>query len=107
MDAILQYPDASWNLDNHTNQLVPFFFKGAGAGVLSDLADQRDPIRGYYRDNTEMAQWLLSTAWVKGNDPTPTPKPSVSPKPSEKPEPSIKPSPTTKPGKPGLPKTGV
>ncbi|MFT3887720.1 MAG: alkaline phosphatase [Arachnia sp.] len=112
VDAIQQYPDVSWNSDNHTNQLVPFFFKGAGAEALDELADQRDPIRGHYLDNTEMAQWLLSTAWVKGDgpDPEPTTKPDPEPTTKPDPEPTTKPdpTPTAKPGdKPGLPSTGV
>ena len=120
VDAILQYPEVSWNSDNHTNQLVPFFFKGAGAEALGDLADQRDPIRGHYLDNTEMAQWLLAAAWAKGDDPEPSVAPTPSSKPSTSPtvkpsaSPTAKPSmsPTTKPAdrpksKPGLPKTGV
>ncbi|MDF1487067.1 alkaline phosphatase [Tessaracoccus caeni] len=76
-DAIKQYPDVSWNSGNHTNQLAPFFFHGAGSDALNTLADQRDPIRGHYLDNTEMAQWLLTSAWADKEDPEPEPEPEV------------------------------
>nr|WP_219820237.1 alkaline phosphatase [Pseudoclavibacter sp. RFBI5] len=68
----LDYATHSWNSTNHTNQLVPFFYKGAGAEQLTALADQRDPLRGHYLDNTEMAQWLLTSAWVEVAPPAPT-----------------------------------
>lgn len=115
-NAIVEYPEASWNSDNHTNQLVPFFVKGANADDVLALADQRDTLRGHYLDNTEMALWLLGTAWVAGDTPEPSPSPSASASPSPSatasPTPSAQPSsqpstqPTSAPGKPGLPKNG-
>ncbi|MFT3888917.1 MAG: alkaline phosphatase [Arachnia sp.] len=65
VNPIVDYPQVSWNTKNHTNQLVPFFFKGAGADVVRSLADARDPLRGAYLDNTELATWLLNTAWTR------------------------------------------
>jgi alkaline phosphatase len=39
----------------HSNQLVPFYAKGAGAEIYKKLADQSDPVRGNYLDNTEIS----------------------------------------------------
>jgi alkaline phosphatase len=40
----------------HSNQLVPFYAKGAGSYfIYKNLANQFDPIRGYYIDNTEIS----------------------------------------------------
>ncbi len=39
----------------HTNLLVPFFVRGAGAEVLLGHADEVDPVVGSYIDNTEVA----------------------------------------------------
>lgn len=38
----------------HSNQLVPFYAKGAGAELYNGVADQADPKRGSYLDNTEI-----------------------------------------------------
>ena len=59
----------SWNSDNHTNQLVPFFYRGAGAERITELGSKLDLVRGHYLDNTSMATWLLSDAWVAAEEP--------------------------------------
>lgn len=48
-------PTMSWNSGDHTNQLIPFFAKGVGAEIFKKLADEKDPIRGFYLDNTEIS----------------------------------------------------
>jgi alkaline phosphatase len=50
-----QMPGMSWNSGDHTNQLIPFYAKGAGAELFKKLADSTDPVRGAYMDNTEIA----------------------------------------------------
>lgn len=109
-----QLPNVTWHSDQHANQLVPFFVKGAGAEELGAQTVGRDQVRGRYFDNTTFAQWILNDAWVQGDTPpstpspepseTPAPAPSETPKPSE--QPTSKPSPTTPGKKPGLPSTG-
>jgi alkaline phosphatase len=47
-------PGASFNSGDHSNSLIPVFAKGAGAGLLAGYADQTDPVRGRYVDNTEI-----------------------------------------------------
>jgi alkaline phosphatase len=47
----LKYKGYYW----HSNQLVPFYAKGAGAEIYKKLADQFDPVRGNYLDNTEIS----------------------------------------------------
>lgn len=64
-------PTHTWNSDNHTNQLVPFFSKGAGADQIAALGTGRDTVRGHYLDNTSMAAWLLDEAWAEAEDPEP------------------------------------
>ncbi len=41
---------------HHTNNLVPFYAKGAGTDVLMLFADEEDPVIGKYLDNTEIAE---------------------------------------------------
>lgn len=48
-------PTMTWNSGNHTNQLVPLYAKGSGAEIFKKLADQKDPVRGPYLDNTEIS----------------------------------------------------
>jgi len=47
-------PIMAWNSGDHTNQLIPFFAKGAGAELFKKLANEQDPVRGAYLDNTEL-----------------------------------------------------
>ena len=53
-------PIMAWNSGNHTNQLIPFFAKGAGSELFKKLADQQDPVRGAYLDNTELSVAIRS-----------------------------------------------
>lgn len=59
-------PTMTYNVGGHSNQLVPFFSKGAGADAFQTFADQNDPtiakyfgaafgINGDYLDNTEIS----------------------------------------------------
>lgn len=41
-----------WNSAGHTNQLVPLYARGAGAGELAARATMPDPVRGAYLDTT-------------------------------------------------------
>ena len=66
-----KYASHSWNSGDHTNQLVPIFFKGANAAEVAALATKTDTVRGAYMDNTDVAKWLLNTAWV-ANEEAPT-----------------------------------
>ncbi|MGH1978505.1 alkaline phosphatase [Rothia sp. L_38] len=71
--GIGQYPTHSWNSGDHTNMLVPFFSKGAGAAELEAATVGRDQVRGRYLDNTSLANWLLDTKWVASAEPIPAP----------------------------------
>ena len=55
-----QVPGLHWNIDSHTNSLVPFFARGAGSRRFEACADQKDPVRGPYLDNAEVGRVLLS-----------------------------------------------
>lgn len=49
---------------DHTNQLVPFFFKGAGAGDIKSSVVDTDKVRGAYIDNTTIARLTLDKWWA-------------------------------------------
>ena len=59
-------PGATFNSGDHTNSLVPLYAIGAGAELLAGYADQWDPVRGFYVDNTEIFQ-------VMNGNPVPVP----------------------------------
>jgi alkaline phosphatase len=51
-------PKLSWRSTNHTNALVPFHVKGAGSEQFMNVADEMDPMRGRYLDNTDVAKTI-------------------------------------------------
>jgi len=53
-------PEMQWNSSGHTNSLVPFFAKGAGAQLFEETLDGRDTVRGPYIDNTDIANVIFS-----------------------------------------------
>ena len=52
-------PGMEWFTGSHSNSLVPIYAKGGAAGLLQDYADQEDPVRGRYIDNTEIAKFIF------------------------------------------------
>jgi len=56
-------PAMEWHSKNHTNSLVPFFAKGAGAEKFTETIDGNDPLRGPYIDNTDIANTIF-TLWL-------------------------------------------
>jgi alkaline phosphatase len=55
-----QVPGMEWHSESHTNSLIPLFALGDAARLFHPFADQIDPVRGRYIDNTELAQVLLA-----------------------------------------------
>jgi alkaline phosphatase len=53
-------PGMQWNSDSHTNSLIPFFAKGDAAELFRSYADEKDPVRGLYIDNTEVAKLIFN-----------------------------------------------
>ena len=53
-------PGMEWHSDSHTNQLVPLYAKGFGTALLDRYADEHDPVRGRYLDNTELAHVMFA-----------------------------------------------
>jgi alkaline phosphatase len=51
-----QLPVMEWHSTGHTNLLIPLYAKGDAAAQFAPLADETDPLRGAYVDNTEIAQ---------------------------------------------------
>jgi alkaline phosphatase len=54
-------PGMEWHSVNHTNSLLPLYAKGDAARMFRRYADQYDPVRGRYIDNTELATVLFWT----------------------------------------------
>jgi alkaline phosphatase len=52
-------PGMEWHSGDHTNSLIPFYAKGEAARHLRKAADQQDPVRGSYIDNTELARVMF------------------------------------------------
>ncbi len=52
-------PDMKFCSGGHTNQLIPFYAKGAGADLLRKYADEEDYLRGRYLNNTELGQAMF------------------------------------------------
>ena len=55
-------PKVEFYSDEHTNALIPLYAKGAGAARFTDYADEVDPQRGPYVDNTEVFRVMVGQA---------------------------------------------
>lgn len=54
-----EMPLMRWNSDSHTNQLIPFFAKGAGSEAFASFLEGEDPVRGPILNNTGIAKALF------------------------------------------------
>lgn len=52
-------PQGEFHSGDHTNSLIPFYAKGRSHEALAKAADQRDPVRGRYLDNSELGAHLV------------------------------------------------
>jgi alkaline phosphatase len=52
-------PEMEWHHDYHTNSLVPLYAKGYGSERFAALADETDPVCGFYLDNTEIGLLMI------------------------------------------------
>jgi alkaline phosphatase len=52
-------PGMEWHSYSHTNSLIPFYAKGDAARLFTGYADEEDPVRGRYIDNTEIGFVIL------------------------------------------------
>lgn len=60
-----EVPAHSWYSGNHTNQVVPFFFRGAGSEDIVNATTGTDPVRGDFIDNTTVADLTLNEWWTR------------------------------------------
>ena len=60
-----QAPTHQYYSDNHTNMVVPFYFRGAGSADIMDSVTGTDPVRGDYIDNITVANLTLDTWWAR------------------------------------------
>lgn len=58
-----ELPTHEWYSGNHTNQVVPFFFKGAGSEDIKGQVKGTDPVRGDYIDNIDVANLAKHVWW--------------------------------------------
>lgn len=49
----------------HTNQVVPFFYKGAGSEDITAAVTGTDPVRGDFIDNTTLANLVMDAWWTE------------------------------------------
>ncbi|MGO1696899.1 MAG: alkaline phosphatase [Micrococcaceae bacterium] len=64
-----ELPTVGWSSPNHTNHLVPYFFKGAGSQALQNAVVGTDSVRGDYIDNTTLATLLKEDLWAEDSTP--------------------------------------
>jgi len=60
-------PDMQFNSTSHTNALVPFFAKGAGADLFNLLADEIDQKKGKYLQNSEVGAGIKILWQISNN----------------------------------------
>lgn len=53
-------PGIQYNSHDHTNSLVPFYAKGSSSDEFIRMAEETDPMRGQYIQNTEIAEFIFS-----------------------------------------------
>ena len=58
-NGVGKLPGMQWHTGNHCNTLIPLFAKGDVAAAFAAYADETDPVRGKYLDNTEVAKVLF------------------------------------------------
>ncbi|WP_022870259.1 alkaline phosphatase [Yaniella halotolerans] len=63
-----ELPTVGWSSGNHTNHLVPYFFKGAGSDAILNSTVGEDDVRGGYIDNTTVANLFKDELWVEQDD---------------------------------------
>ena len=52
-------PEVQWNYGSHTNMLVPFYAKGPGTELFASFANEKDPVRGPFLQNTDIANAIF------------------------------------------------
>jgi len=60
-----ELPTVGWSSGDHTNHLVPYFFKGAGSDAILKSTIGTDPVRGDYIDNVTVANLLKDELWAE------------------------------------------
>lgn len=60
-NGIGNLPGMAWHSPNHTNSLMILSAKGDAARQFIQYADQYDPLRGWYLDNSELAELIFWT----------------------------------------------
>jgi alkaline phosphatase len=53
-------PGVEWGSGDHTNQLIPLYAKGGIADFVDSYVRTKDPVRGAYIDNTDLAKLVFT-----------------------------------------------
>ena len=61
-------PGMEWHHEYHTNSLVPLYAKGYGSERFAALADETDPVRGLYCDNTEIGILMIELLMERSSE---------------------------------------
>src|SRR5699024_9011185 len=64
-----ELPTVGWSSGNHTNHLVPYFFKGAGSDAIMNSTVGEDDVRGSYIDNTPLRTCSKTSSGLKTTAP--------------------------------------
>ncbi len=54
-----ELPEVGWHSGSHTNMLVPFYAKGPGIELFEMFAEEKDPRKGPFLQNTEIPQAIF------------------------------------------------
>lgn len=52
-------PGMEWHTHGHSNSLIPLYANGSGSELFHGFADEIDPVRGKYVDNTEVGKVMF------------------------------------------------
>ena len=52
-------PGMEWHTHGHSNVLIPLYVKGMGSELFHEFADEVDPLKGNYVDNTEVGKVMF------------------------------------------------
>jgi alkaline phosphatase len=63
-NGVGKFPGMEWHSSGHTNSLLPIFVKGVGSKLFVKYADEHDPVRGAYIDDTEIAK-VMFDLWTQ------------------------------------------
>ncbi|NLA86717.1 MAG: hypothetical protein GX847_05425 [Clostridiales bacterium] len=68
MPTMFYHVGTTYGIPWHSNQLIPFFAKGAGSELFNAVADMHDPYRGWYMDNTDISRVIREICGITNTE---------------------------------------